>query len=235
MTAPPKTIEELIEEGQPLVYSLASKISRRIPIRIELDDLVSYGEIGLAEAARDFDPNQGVRFTTFAYYRVRGAIYDGLSKMSWTSRARYKRLRYEQMANEVMLQASAESAQADPKSSNVETESQWFRNLTDRLAIVYFGSGGEEGKGIRDSTIEDPRASAASSIVAKREIVEKLSHVLADLPSVEQRLVRAVYFEGATLQDAARSLGISKSWASRLHAKALDQLARSLKRLGASE
>jgi RNA polymerase sigma factor FliA len=37
---------------------------------------------------------------------------------------------------------------------------------------------------------------------------------------------------GETLQKAAQLLGISKSWASRLHAKALGMLARSLRALG---
>ena len=62
------TNSELMEQGQPLVYSLAAKIHRSIPMRIDLDDLIAYGELGLAEAARDFDPEVGTRFTTFAYY-----------------------------------------------------------------------------------------------------------------------------------------------------------------------
>jgi RNA polymerase sigma factor FliA len=89
-----ETARQLIEETQPLVRSLAQKISRKIPMQIEFEDLIAYGQIGLAEAARDFDPQRGIQFSTYAYYRIRGAIYDGVSKMSWTSRARYNRLRY---------------------------------------------------------------------------------------------------------------------------------------------
>jgi RNA polymerase sigma factor for flagellar operon FliA len=212
--------------------SLASKIHRTIPIRVEIDDLIAYGELGLAEAARDFDETQGTRFTTFAYYRVRGAIYDGLSKMSWTSRARYNRMRYERMANETLAQERA--AEGD---SSLESEAKWLRDVTEKLGVVFFASRSEDGRGggIRDSTIEDVDAPSGPAIVAQREIVEKLGQLVNSLPRVEQRLVRAVYFEGATLQDAATSLGISKSWASRLHAKALEQLGRALRKLGASD
>ena len=45
-----------------------------------------------------------------------------------------------------------------------------------------------------------------------------------------RQLVQATYFEGCTLKEAGERLGISKAWASRLHARALDQLARALKR-----
>jgi RNA polymerase sigma factor for flagellar operon FliA len=227
---PPRQ-RQLIDEGQALVQSLVSKIHRNVPMRVDRDDLVAYGEVGLAEAARDFDPEQGVSFTTFAYYRVRGAIYDGLSKMSWTSRSHYKRLRYQQLSNEVL----AGEATSSPSSASLEDEARWLRNVTHRLAVVFFASQSDEQAGIRDSTLPDPQAMPAPTIVAQQEIVVKLHDLIRALPTMEENLIRKVYFEGATLQDAASSLGMSKSWASRLHAKALEQLARALRRLGVSE
>ena len=83
----------LIEECQGLVRLLASRIHRKLPSHVELGDLEAYGQVGLLEAARDFDPTRGGRFSTFAYYRIRGAIYDGLAKMSWFSRTEYRRRR----------------------------------------------------------------------------------------------------------------------------------------------
>lgn len=223
------TIQELIADGQALVRSLALGVARNIPVPVDLDDLIAYGQVGLAEAAREFDPQQGAQFTTYAYYRVRGAIYDGVSKMSWTSRARYKRYRYERMANEA-LQAESEAA-GSPRS--LEQQAQWFRNVSEKLAVVYLASGEDEERGgVRESSLLDPRASP-SAMVAGHEISERLRQIVDQLPSVEQRLIRTIYFEGATLQDAASQIGISKSWASRLHAKVLEQLARTLRRLGA--
>jgi RNA polymerase sigma factor for flagellar operon FliA len=107
--------------------------------------------------------------------------------------------------------------------------------VTHRLAVVFFASQGGDEPGIRDSTLQDPQAAAAPAIVAQQEIVVKLHGLIGSLPSIEENLIRRVYFEGATLQEAAHSLGISKSWASRLHAKSLEHLARALRRLGAEE
>jgi RNA polymerase sigma factor for flagellar operon FliA len=224
------TREQLMEKGQPLVHSLAAKIFRGIPVRVDLNDLIAYGEVGLAEAARDFDPDQGTRFTTFAYYRVRGAIYDGLSKMSWTSRARYKKIRYQQMANAALGQDS----EARGDSNSVHNEAKWLREVTEKLAVVYLVTRGEKGGGIRDSSIEDPQA-AAPTIVAHREISQKLRELVDSLPAVEQRLIRTIYFEGATLQEAANRVGLSKSWASRLHSRILEKLSRLLRKMGAAD
>lgn len=221
---------ELMERGQPLVYSIASRVHRSIPVNVDLDDLIAYGELGLAEAARDFDPEQGVKFTSFAFYRIQGAVYDGLAKMTWTSRARFRRLRYEQMANEVLASEDRPGA-----GGGLEGEVKWLGDVTQKLGVVYLASQVGEEDGIRDSAIEDVATRSIPMMVAQREIIEKLRGLLEVLPYVEQRLIREVYFEGATLQDAANALGISKSWASRLHAKALEQLARALNRIGVNE
>jgi RNA polymerase sigma factor FliA len=227
MTA--RTKHELIQEGQGLVRSLATKIWRSLPMKADLDDLVAYGEVGLAEAARDFDPEQGVLFTTFAYYRVRGAIYDGVSQMSWTSRARYQRMRFRRMADEVLEQESRNPGTGE---TALDRDASWVAGVSEKLAIIFFaGRKGEEG-GLRDSTLADPDSNPASQLVAQRETVERVHELVEQLPHVERQLITAVYFEGATLKDAGVRMGISKSWASRMHAKALERLAQSLRRLG---
>lgn len=225
-----ETRAELIEQGQGLVHSLAAKVSRSVPVRTDIEDLIAYGELGLAQAARDYDASRGVAFTTFAYHRVRGAIYDGLAQMTWTSRAQYRRLRHLQMAEEIVAQ-DAESAPADGQES-LESGARWLRSVTDKLVAVYLTSQGDDGGGLRDSAVEDPGVTA-STIVAQQEISEQIRRLIDELPNVERRLITAVYLEGATLQKAGQALGISKSWASRLHAQALEMLARSLRRLGA--
>jgi RNA polymerase sigma factor for flagellar operon FliA len=107
--------------------------------------------------------------------------------------------------------------------------------MTERLAVVFLSSQSGDTGGIRDSTIADPEALSGPALVAQREISQKLVEVVDALPSQNRQLIRAVYFDGFTLQQAADRLGISKSWASRLHAKTLEQLARSLRKLGAAD
>lgn len=223
-------IQELIEQGQPLVISLASRIRRNVPLRIDMQDLIAYGEIGLAESARDFDPTRGASFTTYAYYRIRGAIYDGLSKMSWSGRARHRRRRFDQLSGEYLASQSQESV--NQGESTLEGDAKWFRDTTDKLAVIFFSSIDQGQDGNFSSSLEDHATQAAPSIVAQREIVKKLYDVVDTLPSIEEKLIRQVYFDGATLQAAGDSLGISKSWASRVHARALEHLASSLRKLG---
>ncbi|MHB8971785.1 MAG: sigma-70 family RNA polymerase sigma factor [Pirellulaceae bacterium] len=226
--------QSLIEQGQALVHLLAGKIHRRVGGSADLDDLVAYGELGLAQAAGNFDAEKGCRFSTFAYYRIQGAIYDGLSKMSWTSRSEYQRLRSDQLANEALMADAAQNASTG--SHSFAGNAGWMGAVTRKLAVVYFVTRGEQqGSGIRDSTVEDLGMAAASDIVALKEIGQKLQEVVNRLPDVQRRLVTLVYFEGMTLQDAANELHISKSWASRLHSRILLRLADDLRRLGIND
>ncbi len=216
----------LIAEGQALVRSLASRIQRSVPVKVDLEDLIAYGEVGLAESARDFDPNHGTQFSTFAYYRIQGAIYDGLAKMTWTSRSRYKRLRYEQMAAETLERESAENLGKDSLSAH----GNWFGRVNEKLAVVFLASGDADGQANVTEGVEDPSESAPQ-LVLHREASDRLRQLVDQLPNEERRLVCMVYFEGKTLQEASSQMGISKSWASRLHSRILERLAGQLRRL----
>ncbi len=63
--------------------------------RVEIDDLIAYGEVGLLEAIDAFDATMGRKFTTYAWYRIRGSMLDGLGKMAWFNRAAMERGQYE--------------------------------------------------------------------------------------------------------------------------------------------
>jgi len=221
--------EELMSEGRALVRSIAIRIFRNIPVRVDLDDLIAYGELGLMEAARDFDEEKGAQFTTFAYYRIQGAIYDGLAKMTWTSRARLRRIKFERAANAVM----SEDAEVQGENALSEQASgEWFARATNKLSTVYMMSEFEDQEG-SSYDFEDPNGDATGPVLHK-EASDQLRKAVEKLPHAEKRLISLVYFEGYTLQDAGEQLGYSKSWASRLHARILESLSRELQKLGLS-
>ncbi len=227
-----KTRDQLIDECQGLVRSLSTKIWKTLPKHLDLDDLISYGQVGLAEAARDFDGNRGGQFTTFAYYRIRGAIYDGLSKMSWVNRSHYKRIKCRQMADNLLRLENEGAAATGPE---LEDGLRWLTNVTSTLAVVYLSTlsgGGEDGEPLE---IADGDSPSPQAVAIDRETHAKMHQLIDELPPEARSLIRATYFEGLTLTEAGQRLGIGKAWASRLHAKALQRLARSLRLAGVSD
>ena len=87
--------DELFMLHQGLVRAIAWKTHQRVSRHVELDDLVAYGQVGLLEAIAAFDVTRGRKFTTYAWHRIRGAMLDGLGKMTWFDRVAFESGRYE--------------------------------------------------------------------------------------------------------------------------------------------
>ncbi len=213
----------LIEEGQGLVRSIALKVYRSLPVRMDLDDLIAYGQLGLAEAASVYDPRQRTRFTTFAYYRVRGAIYDGVSKMAWTSRRGFGGCVFKPWRTKFWKTNTPITPAPHRKTMQIGlagSPSGWRWSIWPPATTTPLAA-------------RSPMRKIPTNHPAKRLPTASYSNRCESWSMIyrvdARRLVTSIYFEGFTLTQAAARCGISKSWASRLHAKSLDQLANSLK------
>jgi RNA polymerase sigma factor for flagellar operon FliA len=186
---------------QGLVRAIAWKVHRRAMSRVDLEDLVAYGQIGLLEAISRFDGAQGKKFVTFAWHRVRGAMLDGLDKMGWFDRGFYEHGGYETCGS--------------------DAEGEWTpaRQQSTRRTSGH-------------NDLHVANAPPAEQVLANREAVVFVSQLVASLPEREAGLIREIFFEGHTLTESARRVGISTAWASRLQARTLADLRLALVRAG---
>src|SRR3990172_74625 len=86
-TADPAVRQQLLNHYLPLVRNVAGRMALGFPKSVEVSDLISTGVIGLIEALKNFDPDRGVKFETFAVPRIRGAILDELRSLDWVPRS----------------------------------------------------------------------------------------------------------------------------------------------------
>lgn len=214
------TQAKLIESCSGLVRSLAWTIHRKMPRSISLEDLVAYGHLGLVEAANNYDPAKGNQFITFAYYRIRGAILDGLKKMSWFSPIHYHAGRYEHVADDVLEVESSNAISPE----DIEGQTDWLIRTSRSLSVAYLSSSAWNEEAMQ--------VSSGQETAGKKESEQIVRQMLDALEGDAGLLLRATYLEGLSLTDAAKKVGISKSWASRLHVRTLERLALALKQLG---
>ncbi|MEW9124653.1 MAG: sigma-70 family RNA polymerase sigma factor, partial [Thermotaleaceae bacterium] len=107
--------DQLIVEYIDLVKIIAGRLYTNYGKTVEFDDLVSYGIFGLIDAIEKFDPSKNVKFETYAYIRVRGAIIDQLRNLDWIPRSirqKHKKLEdiYKTIENEFGRSATDEEA-----------------------------------------------------------------------------------------------------------------------------
>src|SRR4051812_28424171 len=72
--------QELILQHLALVRHVLGRLRAKLPPGTDLENLEAAGVLGLVEAASRFDPQRGIRFETFAYPRIRGAVIDELRR-----------------------------------------------------------------------------------------------------------------------------------------------------------
>lgn len=80
------------QDYMPMVHTIARRVYRQVHIFAEMGDLISLGVIGLMDAIKRYDPTRSASFKTFAYYRVRGAMLDGVGEIAPLSRKAYRAL-----------------------------------------------------------------------------------------------------------------------------------------------
>ena len=214
----------LIEKHKPLVLHLAKKISRSLPFAPDFEDLVAYGQLGLIEAGERFDATRGNSFGTFAFYRIRGAIYDGLREMGTISRSRS--FRFAANANE-MLMTEADDAAVGAGAASVDDEVKSIEKLVDNLIPIYFLSLDAEGAmEVRDQT------AFTSADYEQHDLLESVKRVLDEIEPEESELLKKIYFKNLSMTELAAQMGVTKSWISRLHARAIKHLQAALKKRG---
>ena len=222
----PEVLERFHRELS-LVSTVARKVGKTFGKGLELDELESLGREGLLIAARRYDPEHSVPFRAFAYYRVRGAMIDGIRKMSHLPRRVYEQIRIVEAGNQYAESKVEETLEAAKTSQRQDAE----RGLADHLAgmatAMAVGLVAEpvfsDGEPAGQSRELDPEARTETA-----QLSVLLHKVIDELPDQEQTLVRRHYFDGERFDQVAGELGLSKSWASRLHARAIDRMTKRL-------
>jgi RNA polymerase sigma factor for flagellar operon FliA len=213
--------DRFVREHEGLVRGIATRLRGEMDLSLDLEDLVAWGYHGLLEAKARFDKDRGVQFNTFAYYRVRGAMIDGVRKMAYLPR-RLHQMRKVAEAADLLGEASAEAQAGATPAQKADAEAN-LAAIDDTLGKITAAYVIEAmGQSESDQGASPEEALAEKQHQTKRE--KQLHAVLAKLPEREAAVVKAFYFDNRVLDDIAAELGVSKSWASRIHTRALGLL-----------
>jgi RNA polymerase sigma factor for flagellar operon FliA len=212
-----------------LVDLIARQLGRRVSRSVTLDDLRSFGREGLLQAARSFDPSHGVPFRRWANVRVRGAMMDGLRQWGALPRRLYRELRALEAADHLLAAYDEEDA-ASPATTPEAADSRltaYLAGMATAMAVGSLAAGPPEKSA--DGEGQEP---SPEDLLGEAELLAHVKEIVETLPAQERTLVERHYFGGDTLDEAAASLGLSKSWGSRLHARAIETIARKLRQSG---
>jgi RNA polymerase sigma factor for flagellar operon FliA len=235
-TKNPAMREMAIREFLPLVYYVVNRVTLTVTDAITKEDLEQSAIQGLLEAIDRFDEDRNVRFKTFAYKRIYGAVIDAIRQVRILSRTKLERLMAVQRATERLTQ----QLKREPTAQEVCDEANI--TLSEHASLLAAGQ-----LSYATFSLDDPVAGDNASVTRQIDLLAdvesddpekaymmenlktRLVQLLKDLPERDRLILALYYYENLTLIEIGKVLNISESRVSQIMSKSLDQLRVKLK------
>ncbi|WP_394232506.1 FliA/WhiG family RNA polymerase sigma factor [Niallia oryzisoli] len=225
----------LIRKYLSLVSYHVQRVSVSLPKSVSRDDLTSLGMLGLYDALEKFDPTRDLKFDTYASFRVRGAILDGLRKEDWLTRSTREKAKkldavIERLEQKYLRRVTEEEI---AKELNIPIEEvyatmneQFFANV---LSIDEQPDETDD-KSIASFIIKDERGENPEETLLKNEAIDEIAAIISTFNEKEQLVISLFYKDELTLTEIGQVLGLSTSRISQIHSKCIYKLRQSLEK-----
>lgn len=234
----PSQRDALIEEYLPLVEFLAQRLRLKLPGHVDLDDLVHSGILGLIDAIEKFDASRGIKFKTYAEFRIRGSILDALREMDWVPRSVRKQKKVLEHASSRLEQTLGRRVTCEEICHRLDIDFETFHRMQEGIRGAALGRfvdlGADEGGDMREGDVAiayvpDPSSEDPYCVFEMQEMVGMLGRTIANLPEKERFVVSLYYFDELTMKEIGTVLGVTESRVSQLHTKAMERLRERIK------
>jgi len=220
-----QSADALVEAHADLVKRIAAHLMGRLPATVEMDDLVQVGLMALLAAARQYSPDKGANFATYAGIRVRGAMLDEVRSMDWTPRSVHRNQRRLTEAMREVENRKGGEAQAEEIAAEMDVSvDDYHRMVADSAAGKLFSLDQMSEAGDPRSEIEGGMGEDPFAALEDDELRQALATQISQLPEREAMVMALYYDEELNLKEIGKVLGVSESRVCQIHGQALIRL-----------
>ena len=222
--------DALILEHIPLLRHIVGRMT--LPGCLSREDMEGYGMFGLIAAADSWDASRGLKFSTYAFPKIRGAILDELRRADFLPRGRRERLRELDRAVSTLEQQNGIAPTPE------EIAAKLAITLDEVDEILHSARTAVEGSlddltvaGTLASLVADPKSQDPVGSAEWNEMKANLVTAIQALPDPDRTVITLYYGEELLLRDISEILGVTESRVSQIHSRALYRLNRQLSAL----
>ncbi|NCG19043.1 MAG: FliA/WhiG family RNA polymerase sigma factor [Rhodobacterales bacterium] len=225
------TREEACYRFKSKVDLVARRVSDRLPrdAAVQLEDLMSWGAIGLLEAFDRFDESRGIKFSTYAEFRIRGAMYDALRTHDTFSRRRRLMARRVDQAQEACRRKQGREPTPEEVATKMEITLDEYWAVVDRVKTVSHVSLDDTDEGGRPlAEILMGNSATPGERLVVSEVRSQLRAAISTLPERERQSVLMYYGRDMSLAEIAAVYGVTVSRISQILSAARGRLHKRL-------
>jgi len=221
---------DLLKRFAPLVRHVVERVAATLPRNVDHEDLYSAGVLGLLDAHAKFDTGKGVKFETYAVWRIKGAVLDQLRALDWASRSMRRKARNLDGVTRQLDQKLGRAASEEEVARELKMSRDDFYRLLDHVrgavlvSLDESRSNDSDDQGTLADHLADPSAVDLEEKLEEEQNRRMLLRTIDCLPEQERLVVALYYYEHLTLKEIGRTLGISESRVSQVHTRAMSRL-----------
>ena len=216
------SLDELVVKHADLVKRIAYHLVSKMPPRIEVDDLIQAGMIGLLNAAQNFSPTKGANFETYAGIRIRGAMLDEARKANWTPRSTVRNAKQVAQAMREIENQTGRDARPSEVAEHLGIELDEYYRIVESAAssrLMSFDQLTADPE--RVSLLPESGEEGPAQALESEQFKEALAHAIGGLPEREQLVLSLYYDDELNLREIGEVLEVSESRVCQIHGQAV--------------
>ncbi len=218
--------DEWIVRYLPLVRHIVERVASGLGARVDREELVSAGTLGLVRAARAYDASKHADFKTYAYIRIRGAVIDELRNLSFVSPSVHRLVRRIREAHEAFVAEHGRPPADEELAEQAGLGIEKFYRTVEQARRQHFLSihGLSDDKPALGNLIPADERTSPEREAERRETLARLTRAVQELPERDRKVILLYYERDLTMKEAAEVLEVTESRISQMHASALFKL-----------
>jgi RNA polymerase sigma factor for flagellar operon FliA len=215
----------ILIEHLPVVRYIARRIHEHLPAHVEMDDLVSAGMVGLADAFNKFDAGKKVQFRSYAQFRIRGAILDSLRTLDWSPRDLRRKGRAIEAAMHTLTGRLGRTPVENEVAVQMDMSLDEYQHLLTDLRGLEVGSldvaHSEDSSENEVAYVPSSPEEGPLFHCLKGEMRARLADAITALPERERIVLTLYYYEEMTMKEIGLTLDVVESRVSQIHTSAV--------------
>lgn len=221
--------EEIITKYVELVKIVSSRLFNYYAQKIDYDDLVGYGIIGLIDAIDKFDYTKNIKFETYASIRIKGAIMDEIRNQDWIPRSIRKKSKELNNAIDILENKLCREATREEIAKYMNISLEEVSKLIDETSTFNIISIEEElSENYKIQIMDNSIENSPEDQLIYNDNINELSKAIDTLKEKEKLIINLYYYENLTYKEISEIVGLSESRISQIISVCLLKLKKML-------